>query len=326
MSVYNGERWLYESIESVLKQTFNDFEFIIVNDGSQDSSLDIINTFAHRDQRIRVTDKVNTGLADSLNLGIGEARGEWIARIDADDVCEPNRLETQYSEARSGKEVVLVGSGLIEINELGQRIRVCHYPSSHDQLIDRLVNYRGFFAHSSAFFRTQAVKRLGGYRARIKRSQDYDLWLQLSKIGKISCVAEPLVQIRKHTGQVSYEEGGRRQIIDSTVALVSHWLREMDFTDPVAAQSLDEEFADFWQFVAGEVELARMFEFSCFIRELRKGYYELTLTSLWVMFALTIRSPHFVIRFISNRLFKDKFAKRLAVKWVTQGSKEWGHK
>ena len=326
MSVYNGERWLYESIESVLEQTFNDFEFIIVNDGSQDSSLDIINTFAHRDQRIRVIDKVNTGLADSLNLGIGEARGEWIARIDADDVCEQNRLEIQYSEARSRKELVLIGSGLIEINELGQRIRICHYPTSHDQLIDRLVNYRGFFAHSSAFFRNQAVKKLGGYRTRVKRSQDYDLWLRLSKIGKIACVVEPLVRVRKHTGQVSYEEGGRRQIIDSTVALVSHWLREGNFADPVAAQGLDEEFADFWQFVARQIELAKMFEFNCFMRELRKRYDAPTLTSLWVMFALSIRSPHFVLRRISNALFEDRFAKRLAVKWVAQGAKEWGHK
>ncbi|MFL0706830.1 glycosyltransferase [Cylindrospermopsis raciborskii] len=321
MSVYNGERWLYESIESVLEQTFKDFEFIIVNDGSQDSSLDIINTFAVRDQRIRVIDKPNTGLADSLNLGIGQARGEWIARIDADDVCEPNRLEIQYYEAHLTKELVLLGSALIEINEFGQRLKTHYYPSSHDQLTTRLINYRSFFAHSSAFFRNQAVKELGGYRTRIKRSQDYDLWLRLSKIGKIACVVEPLVRIRKHTGQVSYEEGGHRQIIDSNVALVSHWLRQGNFADPVAAQSVDEEFADFWQFVAREMELAKMFEFNCFMRELRKRYDARTLTSLWAIFALSIRSPHFVLRRISNALFEDRFAKRLAIKWVAQECK-----
>lgn len=87
MSVYNGERWLAESIESVLNQTFTDFEFLIVNDGSTDGSGEIINRYAEQDSRIHVFDKPNTGLADSLNYGIARAKGEWIARIDADDVC-----------------------------------------------------------------------------------------------------------------------------------------------------------------------------------------------------------------------------------------------
>ena len=126
MAVYNGERWLAESIQSVLEQTFTNFEFIIVNDGSNDCSLQIINQFSKKDSRIRVYNKKNSGLADSLNYGIAEARGEWIARIDADDICSLERLQKQIECVRLNTDLVLVGSGLVIIDENG--IIIKHFP------------------------------------------------------------------------------------------------------------------------------------------------------------------------------------------------------
>ena len=120
MAVYNGELWLKESIRSVLKQTFSNFEFIIINDGSEDSSVEIIESFIKKDTRILLFNKSNTGLADSLNYGMMQAKGKWVARIDADDICESNRLQEQLDFVKLNKDYVLVGSGLNIIDEKGK--------------------------------------------------------------------------------------------------------------------------------------------------------------------------------------------------------------
>ena len=158
MAVYNGERWLAESIQSVLDQTFTNFEFIIINDGSDDCSLEIINQFAKKDSRIRVYNKKNSGLTDSLNYGIAEARGEWIARIDADDICNLDRLQKQIEHVRINIDLVLVGSGLVIIDENGQQSKVHLYPARHIRLTRRLSRGSPSFAHSSAFFKLSAVE------------------------------------------------------------------------------------------------------------------------------------------------------------------------
>jgi len=320
MSVYNGQHWLHESIESVLGQTHRDFEFIIVNDGSNDRSIDIIKEFATRDGRIRIIDKQNTGLADSLNMGIDLARGEWIARIDADDLCEPSRLAAQYDMTHSSKEFVLIGSGLIQIDEHGVCSKVFHYPPGHKQLVDRLIRLKGFFAHSSAFYHTQTARDLGGYRQRIKRAEDFDLWLRLAAVGEISCVEEPLVRIRHHTEQISNDEGGRRQLVDSRVALVSNFLRQKGLADPVAAESTEGEFAVFWEFVERGVDRDKLVEFKRFIDESKANLDMASLTSICAILALSARAPHFMFRYIREALFGERVAMRLVKEWINRGS------
>lgn len=253
MSVYNGERWLAESIESVLNQTFTDFEFLIVNDGSTDGSGEIINRYAEQDSRIHVFDKPNTGLADSLNYGIARAKGEWIARIDADDVCEPERLESQWGVVSTNPDLVFVGSGLVLIDAYGNRTAVHHYPTSHRRLVAHLTTARKFPVHSSVFFRAEAFRQVGGYRSRIRRSQDWDLWLRFSEVGKLTSTRKPLVHIRKHAAQISHEEGGTRQKVDSRVAIVSYWLRQRGLPDPV--NSDDESFEIFREWVRESIDL-----------------------------------------------------------------------
>src|SRR2546430_2514522 len=100
MSCYNATRWLHEAIHSVLVQTHDKFELILVDDGSTDETWNIIQSYRDRDQRIVAISKKNTGLADSLNVGIARAKGAWIARLDADDLCEPTRLEEQLDFVR----------------------------------------------------------------------------------------------------------------------------------------------------------------------------------------------------------------------------------
>ena len=117
MTVYNSEKFLKESIMSVLNQTFSDFEFIIINDGSSDRSLEIIQDFEKQDKRIRVINKKNTGVTNSLNFGVFLAKGDWIARIDADDLCDINRLKIQYEETSNDRSLVLLGVNCIKIND-----------------------------------------------------------------------------------------------------------------------------------------------------------------------------------------------------------------
>ena len=215
MSVFNGERWLADSIESVLNQSFEDFEFIIVNDGSNDSSLKIIESFGNSDSRIRILNKENSGLTYSLNYGLSKARGAWIARIDADDICSPNRLLKQLNYSKSEKDLVLLGSGLFIIDDHGNQIKAYRYPKKHKRLVKTLSKGLPFFPHSSAFFKLSAALNIGGYRLPFKRTQDQDLWLRLSEVGKIGSLSEPLVFIRKHSEQISNNNFGNEQSIYS---------------------------------------------------------------------------------------------------------------
>lgn len=232
MSCYNGGRWLREALSSVLSQTFRDFELIIVDDGSKDNTLEIIREYAAEDDRIVVISKSNTGLADSLNTGLALAKGAWIARVDQDDLCEPVRIERQLAFARSHPGVVLLGTGFSEINEDSSVIKEHHYPSGHAALVRRLERLQGFFPHSSAFYQAEAARSVGGYNMRITRAEDWRLWLELSLKGKVACIPETLVRIRKHAGQMSLDNNGARQFCDAAAATVCHLLRKNGDTDP----------------------------------------------------------------------------------------------
>ena len=244
MSCYNAERWLAETIESVLAQSWKDFEFIIVNDGSTDQTLSIVQMYGSKDLRIVILDKRNTGLADSLNCGIRVARGCWVARIDADDLCDILRLEKQLNFVLKNPDVVLLGSGFKEIDANHIHIKNHHYPKKNQQLIRRLERLRGFFPHSSAFFRLDIAKQLGGYRTVIKRAEDWDLWLRFSERGNIACLSELLVSIRKHEEQISNEAGGFSQLVDVHIATTSYFLRRSNIEDPTA-YTKNEKIAEF---------------------------------------------------------------------------------
>ncbi len=315
MSVYNGERWLFESITSVLNQTFSNFEFVIVNDGSSDSSRQIIATFASSDSRVRVLDKDNTGLADSLNQGVDFAQGDWIARIDADDICEPHRLAEQVAFVKAYPRTVLLGSGLMEIDEEGRAGLTYRYPEKHAELVLNLERRKPFFAHSSAFFRKESFHRVGCYRSRIKRAEDYDLWLRLSEVGEIACQGAALVRIRKHGGQISYDEGGRRQLLDSHVALASYILRRGGAPDPVGSSASENEFEAFSRFMEFGLDAAKVFDTQALVAsvktELQRGA---TMTAIAKLLAKPGRLELF-LRYLYRRFAGDRIAWKLATKW-----------
>lgn len=232
MSCCNASRWLHEAIDSVLAQTFEDFEFILVNDGSTDETWNIIQSYRDRDQRIVAISKKNSGLVDSLNRGIAQARGAWIARLDADDLCEPTRLERQVSFVCNHPEVVLLGTGFVEIDEWGRALKKNWYPSSHRKLVWHLERLRQFFPHSSAIFRRETAQHSGCYNPLFRKSQDWDLWLRLAERGRIACLANCLVRVRKHPEQISNSAAGTSQLVYGAAASTCHFLRMHGYLDP----------------------------------------------------------------------------------------------
>lgn len=318
MSCYNASRWVDVAIHSVLNQTFYDFEFIIVDDGSTDGTLDALRRHAARDARIVIIAKANTGLGDSLNVGIRRARGEWIARLDADDVCEPTRLVRQIEYAQAGPSLVFIGTALSIIDEHGKLLQVHRYPTDHAGLLRHLRQVRKFPPHSSAMFRATAVRDIGGYRTRIRRAQDWDLWLRLSSLGHLACIDEPLVRIRKHAHQVSYEDSGKRQKIDSRISLTSYWLRASGSPDPVCED--DAGFEAFRCWLEARLHKNRLYAAESLRAELVSAFRcapNRLLGALRIV-GTSSRCPSLAMRLIWQWLVGENLARQLARDWASR--------
>jgi len=201
MSVYNGQKYLRQAIESILNQTFKDFEFIIINDDSTDSSLEIIQSCT--DPRIKlINNQTNLGLTKSLNIGIKQAQGKYIARLDADDISLTNRLAEQYEYLKKHPDITIIGSDVELIDENNKTIcqrQLIHNP---DQIKFGLIFYNQLM-HSSIFFKKSAVEQIGGYNENFKYTQDYELYSRLSKKYKISNLNQILIKHRTHSQSIS---------------------------------------------------------------------------------------------------------------------------
>lgn len=200
MPVYNGEKFLQEAMESILNQTYEDFEFLIINDASTDRSEDIIRSYD--DPRIRlITNQENIGLTASLNKGLKLARGTYVARMDADDVSLPHRLEKQLSYITEHDNTGMVSSWYDIINERGETIST-HRPEFEYEDIYYTLTFYNCLGHSTAFYDRELVQRLGGYPG-YRRAQDYALWFKLSRITRVEIMREVLVRWRKQETNIS---------------------------------------------------------------------------------------------------------------------------
>jgi glycosyltransferase involved in cell wall biosynthesis len=317
MSVYNGERWLRESIRSILTQSYPDFEFLIIDDGSRDRSLEILRECASQDGRITVHEKANTGLADSLNVGLSHARGRWIARTDADDISEPDRLMRQLRHLQAHEHVVLLGTGLRLIHADGEPAASHQYPEDHTALVRRLTHGGPRFAHASVMFRRDAALSIGGYRPRVRTAEDLDLWLRLAEIGPIGCLRDPLVRIRKHVHQVSREDGGARQFVDAYLAMTSYWIRRSGGADPVASAS-GAAFERFRTWLTQRLAEERVLQRHAVIEHTKS---ELATArdvreKLHVALRTTRTHPELIRRWMVERTCGAMLPRRLAGEWI----------
>lgn len=200
MCCYNAEKYLKESIDSILNQTFKDFEFIIWDDGSTDSTKTIINSY--KDARIRYYYHENTGLGMALKLSCEQAQGKYIARMDADDVSLPNRFQTEYDFLESHPDYVLVSSSYYIIDDNG----TCQgrsFSYSWDSVIRKVLNRGSCIAHPCTMYRRDVYIKSGGYLP-IRNGQDRVLWPKMLKYGKVYNIPEPLLKYRVLNDSVSH--------------------------------------------------------------------------------------------------------------------------
>jgi glycosyltransferase involved in cell wall biosynthesis len=204
MPVYNGEKYIREAIDSILNQTFTDFEFLIVNDGSTDQTEQIINSY--NDKRIKLVNKINGGVSCALNYGLKNASGKYIARFDADDICYPNRLEEQYNFMLANPDYVLIGSDADYVNQYGEFIFSYESTGHRDGEIKERIFERNPFIHSVVFFPKEMVVKEGGYDLKAHTFEDHLLWVKIIKKGKVCNFKKSFIKVRLNPESVTTDE------------------------------------------------------------------------------------------------------------------------
>lgn len=206
MSVYNGEKYLAESINSILTQTFSDFEFIIINDASSDSTADILERYKRSDSRIEVvTNSQNIGLTKSLNKAIGVARGNYIARMDADDISYPLRFEKQISFLKGKRNIGVVGCWYYVIDSCGSIIEEKRPPLNAIEIKKKLFNSTPII-HPGALLRKDAIENVNGYDASFKYAQDRDLFCRIARFWEFGIIPEILMEYRCSKNAISLDK------------------------------------------------------------------------------------------------------------------------
>jgi len=203
MSNHNGGAFLAPTVRSILNQTYRDFEFLILDDGSTDDSRDQLRRFAAEDPRVRLVEQDNVGLTPTLNRGLHLATGELVARMDSDDLAAPDRLAKQVAFMDAHPDVVLLGGAYDLIDEAGRRLHVMRPPTDDAALQEHCLSGRTPICHPLAMFRREAALGVGGYDESYKVAQDLDLWLRLGEMGKLACLPDVLLGYRMHAGSVS---------------------------------------------------------------------------------------------------------------------------
>ena len=197
MSVYNSEEYLSEAIESILNQNFENFEFIIIDDGSTDGSLEIINSYAAKDSRIKILSHENKGLPASLNEGIAIATGKYIVRMDADDISLPSRFQKQYQFLESNPEIGVCGSLALRMRKNSSKYVIFSHPEKHEALRLRLL-FSVCFIHPTVMIRISVLDKLEYfYDEKFTNSQDYELWSRLVLKTRFYNLQVPLLLYRQ---------------------------------------------------------------------------------------------------------------------------------
>ncbi|MDT8284421.1 MAG: glycosyltransferase [Thermovirgaceae bacterium] len=205
MTVYNGAPYVARSIGSVLEQTYPNFEFIIVDDGSKDETWEILTSLAERDKRISLLrNEENLGIPKSANRGLAIVKGRFLARQDADDWSYPARLEKQLDYLRAHKDCVALGTRMLVVDGADRPIRLYDVRTTHEEIDAFHMNgFGGMLAHPSMVARTKIVRETGGYREEFPLAEDYDLFLRLAEVGRLHNLPDVLVRYNMHSGNIS---------------------------------------------------------------------------------------------------------------------------
>ena len=237
MTVYNTERYLSESVESILNQSFNDFEFIIIDDGSTDNGWNILKNYADCDSRIILQGNgENLGMAQSLNKGLKIAVGEYIARFDSDDISLPNRLAEQISYMESNPSVDLITTAVDYINADGEIVGQ-YTPPSNPILIRWNLIFSNPFRHPTSLWRRVAVENLvGSYNPDFRYAEDYEFFARVCHKGTVHTIFQPLVKMRLHNDSIRISQ---RELQDEFAASITY--QEFDLYSQNSSLTQDEK-------------------------------------------------------------------------------------
>ncbi|MHB8533844.1 MAG: glycosyltransferase [Sulfuricaulis sp.] len=231
MAVYNGEKFLSEAVNSILQQTHKDLEFVIVNDGSTDSSTQLLQEI--RDDRVKVVRQENQGLAAALNRGLAECSCEIVVRMDADDISYPERVEVLLDEWNRHGRPDVYGSCADYINSHGRYLWTFMVPTEHQDIKNQmLAGFGGALIHPSVLFRKQAVLECSGYDPTFRRNgEDFDLWLRMCERYQFGNTTRALIQYRLSEWQVSGKVGKESGTWARLLALQKKQLTDMGMTN-----------------------------------------------------------------------------------------------
>jgi Glycosyl transferase family 2 len=231
MSVFNGQQFLREAVESILAQSFDKFEFIVIDDGSTDGSGAILDSYQRSDPRVRIVHQENRGLIESLNRGCGLARCEYIARMDADDIAVRDRLRWQVDFMERHPEVGVLGGAVEFINAAGKSSHVCFTPTE-DREIKAALLRDSVIVHPTVLMRKNAFESAGGYRRVVVDAEDYDLWLRIADRFQLANLGTVVLKYRRHPFQVSVRNR-RQQALSSLAAQTAALARKNGEPDPL---------------------------------------------------------------------------------------------
>lgn len=237
MPVWNGERHLREAVDSILNQTFRNFEFIILDDGSTDSTPGILREYEAKDNRIRTVRLDHEGIVIALNRGVAEAKADWIARMDCDDIAQPERFAKQWAAIEEHPGTVLCHTQIKLIGEEEYITKVPYLVRSHSLLKLRLC-HQCPISHPSVMFLKKAFHDAGGYLPEERHAEDFALWGRLIEHGKAVGIPEALLEFRVHSNSIS------KQKLDTQIALsrkiaVKHCMKFMQLNESQAVRARD---------------------------------------------------------------------------------------
>lgn len=213
LPVHNAQRYLRAAVGSVLRQTFRDFELIVVDDGSTDASAGILQAFARQDRRVRVITRTQSGIVGALNDGLKAGGGDLVVRMDADDIAEPGRLAAQVQFMATHPRCVAVGTDVLFTDPEGGPLIRRNPATAHERIMDQLlVGNGGALIHPSVMFRREAMERVGQYRERYQWIEDLDIYLRLSEVGELANLAEVHLRYRQHLKSINRTHAKREDL------------------------------------------------------------------------------------------------------------------
>ncbi len=234
VAVNNGETYLPDALDSILGQTFADFEVLIVDDGSTDNTKQVILDYIRLDSRIKIIESLaqhSVGLTRCLNHLLKFSESEYIARMDADDICLPHRFERQLQYMRDRPSVVCLGSAVEHIDSAGESLRIEINPCEHAEIERQLLcGIGGSLRHPTAFIRRKALHDIGAYCEKYRTAQDLDLYLRLARVGELANTQEILLRYRIHAQSTNFSRTDQQDLDVDAMLRHAYRVRSMRYS------------------------------------------------------------------------------------------------